>query len=284
MAMHAYRFHSIEADGPWTSEPFPAAERRHIVQGVIGGFLSGRPRWATDIDGTFIYGLDAKGKEMKAAPVHHATMKTVKTVTVTAKKKSPAQLQREIDEALAGKSGRPVHATREVPTSFEEAKAEGALIEQEEKAAGEALQLFPRPMGLIPDAVRATPEYRTAKSRFDKAFARLRAFNGIFVKRFAKELRAERAERTRAREQRSGHAAKKRSTQARVVGKHGLGTADVRTGEGAYWIVTVPTGYRVDYKPWGPSSEVDLGTFKARTKARAKITAHARSVGAMIVS
>lgn len=66
--MLAYRYHSIEPEGVWTSEPFPSAERRHIVQGVIGGFLSGRPRWATDLDGAFIYGLDAKGKEMKSAP------------------------------------------------------------------------------------------------------------------------------------------------------------------------------------------------------------------------
>ena len=101
MAMHAYRFHSLEADGPWTSEPFPAAERRHIVQGVIGGFLSGRPRWATDLDGTFIYGLDAKGKEMKAAPVHHATMKTSRH---HAAKKSARQLEREIAAVLQGQS------------------------------------------------------------------------------------------------------------------------------------------------------------------------------------
>lgn len=92
MTATAYRFHSIEADGPWTSPSFPPAERRHIVQGVIGGHIMKRPRWAEDLDGNFIYGLDAKGKEMKAAPTtsrHHAT------------KKSPAQLQREIDEALA---------------------------------------------------------------------------------------------------------------------------------------------------------------------------------------
>lgn len=68
MTATAYRFHSIEADGPWTSEPFPSAERRHIVQGVIGGYIMGRPRWAEDLDGNFIYGLDVKGKEMKAAP------------------------------------------------------------------------------------------------------------------------------------------------------------------------------------------------------------------------
>lgn len=70
MTATAHRFHSIEADGPWTSPPFPAAERRHIVQGVIGGYLMGRPRWATDLDGNFIYGLDAKGKEMKSAPAY----------------------------------------------------------------------------------------------------------------------------------------------------------------------------------------------------------------------
>jgi hypothetical protein len=94
--MRAFRYHSIEPEGLWTSDPFPAAEHRHIVQGVIGGFLSGRTRWATDLDGNFIYGLDAKGKEMKAAPSvraapprHHST-----------KKKSPAQLDREIAETL----------------------------------------------------------------------------------------------------------------------------------------------------------------------------------------
>ena len=68
MALIAHRFHSIEADGPWTSPPFPPKERRHIVQGVIGGYLMGRPRWAEDLDGNFIYGLDAKGKEIKSAP------------------------------------------------------------------------------------------------------------------------------------------------------------------------------------------------------------------------
>src|SRR5512135_193079 len=80
VSMPAYRFHSIEPEGVWTSEPFPSAERRHIVQGVIAGFLSGHPRWATELDGTFIYGLDAKGKEIKSAPTAarrgHATKKS----------------------------------------------------------------------------------------------------------------------------------------------------------------------------------------------------------------
>ncbi len=70
--------------------------------------------------------------------------------------------------------------------------------------------------------------------------------------------------------------ARKKNVWPSVIGSHDLGTADVRSKDGAYWIVTVPTGYRVDYKPWGPSSEVDLGTFSSRQRARAKITAHAR--------
>lgn len=88
-------------------------------------------------------------------------------------------------------------------TTYEEAKAESALVEKEMFEAQAAIDAFPRgPMGLTPDAVRATPEWRAAKTRVDKAFARLRAFNAVFVKRFAKELRAERDERARAREKR----------------------------------------------------------------------------------
>lgn len=105
--------------------------------------------------------------------------------------KSPVQLQREIDEALARRK------------AFEEARAEEALVEKEMSEAQAAIDAFPRgPMGLTPDAVRALPEYRAAKARVDKAFARLRAFNAVFVKRFAKELRAERAARTKERESR----------------------------------------------------------------------------------
>jgi len=73
MSKREFRYHSIEPEGLWTSEVFGPSDHRHIVQGVIGGWLGGRPRWATDLDGKFIYGLDAKGKEMKSAPKAHAT-------------------------------------------------------------------------------------------------------------------------------------------------------------------------------------------------------------------
>jgi hypothetical protein len=68
-AKETYRLHSVEDTGVWTSEPFSANERRDIVKAVIAGFLSGHPRWATSPDGAFIYGLDAKGNEIKAPPV-----------------------------------------------------------------------------------------------------------------------------------------------------------------------------------------------------------------------
>jgi hypothetical protein len=50
-------------------------------------------------------------------------------------------------------------------------------------------------MGGVRNDVRATPEFQAANARFQRAFARLRAFNTIYVKRFAKELRAERDKR-----------------------------------------------------------------------------------------
>jgi hypothetical protein len=103
-----------------------------------------------------------------------------------ATKKSPAQLDREIAEVLSAGASSP----------FEDAKVEHAQIEAEVDAASDALQVFPRgPMGITPAAVAATPEYRAAKTRYAKAFARQRAFNEVFTKKFAKELRAERDKR-----------------------------------------------------------------------------------------
>lgn len=51
-------------------------------------------------------------------------------------------------------------------------------LEAECKAASVALQQFPRgTMGLTPDAVKSSPEYRAAKLRYAAAFNQLRAFN-----------------------------------------------------------------------------------------------------------
>jgi len=94
---------------------------------------------------------------------------------------SRTKIEQEIHE-IAASSGS--------PSPFEEAKAQGALLEKEVDAADVALRAFPRgPTGGVPDDVRATPEFRAANARFREAFARLRAFNSIYVKRFAKELK-----------------------------------------------------------------------------------------------
>lgn len=57
-------------------------------------------------------------------------------------------------------------------------------LEAEVRAAGAALKSFPKgAMGLTPDAVKASPEWKAAKNRYDRAFAALRAFNSKRVRR-----------------------------------------------------------------------------------------------------
>ncbi len=81
------------------------------------------------------------------------------------RKKTASQLNHEISEVLA---------TPARSNPFEDAKDEVALLEKELHAANEVLKDFPRDaMGLIPDAVALTQEYRSAKARFQKAFARI---------------------------------------------------------------------------------------------------------------
>lgn len=57
-----------------------------------------------------------------------------------------------------------------------------------------ALKVFPMegPMGLPTETVRLSPEYRDAKSKYDAAFAKLRQFNGWYLKTFKKEIKAAR--------------------------------------------------------------------------------------------
>lgn len=50
-------------------------------------------------------------------------------------------------------------------------------------------------IGLLPDSVRLTPEYRFARKQYDEAFKALRSFNSIFVKKFKKELAQERKDK-----------------------------------------------------------------------------------------
>ena len=65
-----YVLKQVTREGLWTSDvTFEAQAERHVNQAVIGGWLSGQPRWAETPDGRFLFGLDGKGKEIKAPPV-----------------------------------------------------------------------------------------------------------------------------------------------------------------------------------------------------------------------
>lgn len=79
---------------------------------------------------------------------------------------------------------------------FERAQAAQRRVELNVEEASTALKRFDAlragPLGLIPDEVKRTAEYRSAKQRYDAAFGRLREFNAVFVKKFAKELAAAR--------------------------------------------------------------------------------------------
>lgn len=73
------------------------------------------------------------------------------------------------------------------------AKAARAQLDATVHRLGAVLQAFPKgPMGLTPDAVKATPEYMAAKTDYETAFNQLRDFNARFLKAFPKEIRADR--------------------------------------------------------------------------------------------
>ena len=81
--------------------------------------------------------------------------------------------------------------------TYEQAKARAELLDAESKAAGKILSAFPKgPMGMTPDAVKASKEYIAAKASFDVAFAAQRKFNGWYAVAFKQERARERAART----------------------------------------------------------------------------------------
>ena len=75
--------------------------------------------------------------------------------------------------------------------SFESAKKQAELLNHAVDITTAVLKAFPTgAMGLTPDDVKASDTYKAAKKSFDTAFARLRAFNAVFVKQYKKELAA----------------------------------------------------------------------------------------------
>lgn len=90
--------------------------------------------------------------------------------------------------------------------AFEQELAIYDALQAEQDAASEAWNTaFPRdpawPMGLAPDSVRFSPEYRACKARYERAAAKTRAFVPGFIKRWKKEYRIMLAERRDARRQ-----------------------------------------------------------------------------------
>ena len=82
---------------------------------------------------------------------------------------------------------------------FVAAKLVKKQLEQREREAAKKLGAISGigsgRMGLTPDAVKASPEYREAKAAWNAAWQALREFNGAFTKTYATELKAEREER-----------------------------------------------------------------------------------------
>lgn len=80
------------------------------------------------------------------------------------------------------------------------AKIQKDTLEAAHATAGRNLNNFlaqfeKGPMGLTSDAVRAMPEFVALNKAYAVAFAALRSFNGVYCKKFAKEIRAARAAR-----------------------------------------------------------------------------------------
>lgn len=80
--------------------------------------------------------------------------------------------------------------------TFAEAKLEADRLYAEVQRTSAALNAFPRnAIGLVPQVVRMSPEYRAAKTAYDQAFAALRDFNAGYTKTYKRELAAERKAR-----------------------------------------------------------------------------------------
>lgn len=91
----------------------------------------------------------------------------------------------------------PVRYKPDRATLYQAAKQKADHLWRASEATGGALNAFldkhgRGPMGLTPDAVKASPEYRQLKSESDAAMQALQAFNKGFVRDFAKERAADR--------------------------------------------------------------------------------------------
>jgi len=79
---------------------------------------------------------------------------------------------------------------------FKAARTKQDQLAAESTRTGRVMDSFPKgSFNLTPDHVRATPEWKAAKAASDNAFQAYRNFNGMMVKAFPNELKAERLAR-----------------------------------------------------------------------------------------
>jgi len=99
------------------------------------------------------------------------------------------------DGRRLGVSGRRI----EVPMDYTQATERRDELEAEVDRTSRALKALSGggPLGLTPDDVRATPEWKAAKRAADDAFAALQAFNKVYVRRFKQEIKRDRQRRRR---------------------------------------------------------------------------------------
>lgn len=79
--------------------------------------------------------------------------------------------------------------------AYEIAKIQRNAIEAKLNAASDAMNAYnaqKNEIGLTPDHIKFSPEYRAAKTAYDAAHAQIRAFNNWFTKAFKDQIRAER--------------------------------------------------------------------------------------------
>jgi hypothetical protein len=84
--------------------------------------------------------------------------------------------------------------------AYDEAKLERDRLQAEMQSASAIMQTFPRgEMGLTPDHIKASPEWRAARARYQTALSAMQTFNATFIPRFKKEIAAERRAKCAAR-------------------------------------------------------------------------------------
>lgn len=80
--------------------------------------------------------------------------------------------------------------------TYDEAKAARAKLEAVAQRLSDRLNSYPRgPMGMTPDHIKATKEWKDEYRAYHVAAGKLREFNRRMVKAFRREMQAERAER-----------------------------------------------------------------------------------------